>query len=41
MERRERVIINWNFGKYKVEGDGDVWNNAVGWAPSKICLRKS
>ena len=24
MERRERVIINWNFGKYKVEGDGDV-----------------
>ena len=29
MERRERVIINWNFGKYKVEGDGDVWNRCV------------
>ena len=33
MERRERVIINWNFGKYKVEGDGDVWNRCV-WVDS-------
>ena len=33
MERRERVIINWNFGKYKVEGDGDVWNRCV-WVGS-------
>ena len=33
MERRKRVIINWNFGKYKVEGDGDVWNRRV-WVGS-------
>ena len=33
MERRERVIINWNFGKYKVDGDGDVCNRCV-WVGS-------
>ena len=33
MERRERVIMNWNFRKYKVEGDGDVCNRCV-WVGS-------
>ena len=39
MERRGRVIINWNFGKYKVEGDGDVWMRLSG-LPRKFVFGK-